>query len=571
MGMTPSHLSSLFRGALASQDADARRSDEALLSSFAANGDEAAFVAILKRHGPLVWSLCRNLLPNEADAEDAFQASMLVLVRSAKTIRKGTSLAGWLHGVTYRVCMKARRSAVRKRQRDAKVARPEGSAVAPTTERMWDDIHAVVHDEVERLPETMRHAFILCSLQGHSMKEAARILGWKVGTVTSQLSRARQQLMAQIEKRNLPLAVGVATASLGVAGASVPRELFSKTAGLAKPSVSISPSISTLARGANPMFSRTKIAVTGLLAASLLTVGIGLLPVAGGQEAPVKKPIKVLVALDKKSPKWEYLFEPQPKAVDAEDFRKKLETMEKDRWEFCGSQPMTSKNSKEPTEHLVFKRLRTNLVEQEVAIDARLETLKELRIGEELKKFEQEKAILLKQRFLEEMKRKMQAEDERAIVLVEQARLQAEKDKQAEESVKAGLRYLETASKFKTTEEQLKAEIAQLEKMLRELKAKTDMDKERSVLEKRFIEVEVKTTEAKPDVFVAKLKFASAAEVAQILQKVFDTSKGKISVDQAVNSLIVAGKPEFLEAVKAVIEKLDTKSTKPAAVEKEKK
>src|SRR6478609_10600494 len=119
--MRRSFLDSVLRGAeaLAARDGVGTLPDPVLLKRFAADRDPAAFAVLVRRHGPLVWGVCRNLLSVDADAEDAFQATFLALVRSAGNIRQTDALGGWLHGVAYRVAMKARRAAVRRKQRES--------------------------------------------------------------------------------------------------------------------------------------------------------------------------------------------------------------------------------------------------------------------------------------------------------------------------------------------------------------------------------------------------------------------------------------------------------------------
>jgi RNA polymerase sigma factor (sigma-70 family) len=168
------------------------RTDRDLLHAFCSAGDQAAFTALVRRHGPLVWGLCRQALRQEQDAEDAFQATFLVLARKAATIRKGEALVSWLHGVTFRTVMSAKRSAARRRQREGQAgARAPGN---PSWELAWREVQALLDDEIGRLPETYRAPFLLCCLENRSREEAARLLGVKPGTVGSRLTRARQIL-----------------------------------------------------------------------------------------------------------------------------------------------------------------------------------------------------------------------------------------------------------------------------------------------------------------------------------------------------------------------------------------
>src|SRR5829696_6609589 len=180
--MTPTFLDSVLRGAeaLAARDAVGALADPDLVRRFAADRDAAAFAVLVRRHGPLVWGVCRNLLPADADAEDAFQATFLALVRSAGSVRRSEALGAWLHGVAYRVAMKARRSAARRRQRELVAAVPEPGS--PVPDAAWDELQAAVHEEVCRLPEKLRLPFVLVGLQGRPQKEAAKQLGWTVGT-----------------------------------------------------------------------------------------------------------------------------------------------------------------------------------------------------------------------------------------------------------------------------------------------------------------------------------------------------------------------------------------------------
>src|SRR5437899_1022090 len=150
--MSRSLLHVVLRHAEAICTGSGEEPDAELLRRFVRNRDEAAFAVLLRRHGPMVWAVCRHLLPDHADAEDACQATFLALVRSPGRIRQGSSLAAWLHGVAVRVAKKARRSAVRRKQREAKAAGPEADRSVP--EATWAALLAAVHEEVQRLPDS---------------------------------------------------------------------------------------------------------------------------------------------------------------------------------------------------------------------------------------------------------------------------------------------------------------------------------------------------------------------------------------------------------------------------------
>src|SRR5579883_1814388 len=208
--MTPRPLDAVLRHAAASAGGGPGRdlADADLLRRFAAGGDEPAFAEIVRRYGPLVWGVCRNMLPHDADAEDAFQATFVVLVRSAGTVRGG--LGPWLHGVAVRVALKARRAAARRRCRERAAAAPDRRpAAAPE----WAELLAAVHEEVARLPDPLRAAFVACGLEGLRQQDAAARLGWKLGTLTGRLTRARQRLAARLAGRGLT--AGVAAGAVG--------------------------------------------------------------------------------------------------------------------------------------------------------------------------------------------------------------------------------------------------------------------------------------------------------------------------------------------------------------------
>ena len=159
-------------------------------SSSSASKDEAAFEALVRRHGPMVLGVCRRVLRNHHDAEDAFQATFLVLVRKAASIVPREMVANWLYGVAYRTALKARSMIARQRVRERQVTEmPEPEAAEP--DDCWRDLQPLLDQELSRLPDKYRVPIVLCDLEGKTGKEAARQLGWPEGTVASRLARGR--------------------------------------------------------------------------------------------------------------------------------------------------------------------------------------------------------------------------------------------------------------------------------------------------------------------------------------------------------------------------------------------
>jgi RNA polymerase sigma factor (sigma-70 family) len=186
------HLRRLAGGQLGAGLTDAQ-----LLERWLALRDEAAFEVIASRHGPMVLSICGRLLPCSQDVEDAFQATMLIFLRKAASVRKAESLASWLYKVAYRVSTRARvRSAARSIRENHGFDLADRAA---PTEPRWDQSQAaLVDDEINKLPAKYRAAFVLCYLEGKTNEEAARELGCPVGTVFSRLDSARKRLRARL-------------------------------------------------------------------------------------------------------------------------------------------------------------------------------------------------------------------------------------------------------------------------------------------------------------------------------------------------------------------------------------
>lgn len=273
--------------------ADAFTPDSDLLNRFAHAADHAAFEELVRRHGPLVWAVCRQTLSEPADAEDAFQAVFLALVRSAGHIRDGRALPGWLHGVAVRVVTRVRRQGARLRSRDRAAARPE--ADRPVPDAAWERLVATVHEEVQQLPEAERTAFVLCDLEGVSQPDAAARLGCPLGSVSGRLCKARQRLLERLTARGIaPAAVVGVGLTAGSAGA-LPAKLFDAVKTFpATPTAS--GAVCALARVVTEGSAmRLKLAAAVVAAAIGITGGAAVLSKADAQQPDVTKEIKNLL------------------------------------------------------------------------------------------------------------------------------------------------------------------------------------------------------------------------------------------------------------------------------------
>ncbi|HEV3117880.1 MAG TPA: sigma-70 family RNA polymerase sigma factor, partial [Gemmataceae bacterium] len=189
-----------------------QQTDRELLERFMALQDQAAFAALVERHGSLVLSVCRRVLPHSHDAEDACQAAFLVLARKAGSIRKRDSLASWLHGVAYRSAMSLRRHLSRHHRREAPLK--DIASSTRTDELTWREVLGALDAELERLPETLRAPLVLCYLQGKTRDEAAQELGWKVPTLRGRLERGRRLLRSRLTRRGLALSAALLAPAL---------------------------------------------------------------------------------------------------------------------------------------------------------------------------------------------------------------------------------------------------------------------------------------------------------------------------------------------------------------------
>src|SRR5207248_1901119 len=186
--------------------------DTELLGRWITGSDEAAFELLMRRHAPLVLGVCRRVLDDPRDVEDAFQATFLLLLRKATAIRKSASLGSWLYKVAYRVALRAR--AERARAGPSTSAGLENVYARPDEDLLWRDLRPVLDEEVRGLPEKYRTPFILCHLQGKTNQEAADVMGCPLGTILSRLSWARERLRNRLTRRGLAVPTAVLVTAL---------------------------------------------------------------------------------------------------------------------------------------------------------------------------------------------------------------------------------------------------------------------------------------------------------------------------------------------------------------------
>jgi RNA polymerase sigma factor (sigma-70 family) len=288
---TSTAIAQLVR-ALGSQDG-ADRTDGQLLSQFLVRRDEAAFVALVRRHGPMVLAVCRRVLGNAADADDAFQATFLVLVRKARSLSTRAVLGDWLHGVARRTALSARRACALRRVKEQAMARPEVQ-----DEAVPDAWLPILDDELRRLPENYRLPIVLCDLEGKTRREAAERLGWPEGTVAGRLARGRALLAQRLVRRGSAVSAAALVALLAqnAASAAVSEALLHATANAAN-LVTAGTSAATAVISTR-VAALTEAVVRGLFLAKLKTAtcalalailvglaGVALIP--GGDRLPV--------------------------------------------------------------------------------------------------------------------------------------------------------------------------------------------------------------------------------------------------------------------------------------------
>jgi RNA polymerase sigma factor (sigma-70 family) len=267
--------------------------DGQLLESFVRRQGSAALEALVRRHAAMVWGVCRRILQHHHDAEDAFQATFLVLIRKAASITPKETVGNWLYGVAHQTALKARATRAKRRRREAQQTTiPEPAVV---DQDLWSDLQPWLDKELSLLPDKYRVVIVLCDLEGKTRQEAARHLGCPEGTVGSRLARARTMLAKRLARHGLAVSGGVLAAALTQAAisASVPASLMSFTikavtlvaAGKAASSL-ISAPVATLSEGVMKAMLLNKIMkVTATLAVvATALIGAGLLSYGTAEE-----------------------------------------------------------------------------------------------------------------------------------------------------------------------------------------------------------------------------------------------------------------------------------------------
>jgi RNA polymerase sigma factor (sigma-70 family) len=283
-GQLHSVLHNVRRTALLGDDGGP--TDGQLLDVFLDHADEAAFETLVRRHGPMIWGVCLRVLGNAHDAEDAFQATFLVLVRKAATVWPRAQVGNWLYGVAYRTALKAKGAASKRRAREKQVADMPATAVSDT--HAWSDLRLLLDRELNRLADRYRVPIVLCDLEGKSQREAARQLGWPEGTLMTRLARARRLLAQRLARHGLALSAGSLALALSTnaAAAQAPAPLVGSTIKAAALlatghalSATVSAPVAALTEGVlRAMFlSKLKNALTIALVVLLLAPGAGLI------------------------------------------------------------------------------------------------------------------------------------------------------------------------------------------------------------------------------------------------------------------------------------------------------
>jgi len=271
-------------------------SESQLLDRFCSQGDEYAFEVLLRRHGPMVLAVCRRVLSDPNDVEDAFQATFLILVKKAGSIRNRAVLGTWLHGVARRVAVRSQIDSRRRRARERGDAEITAREDRRTSDANLAELRAIIDEEVTRLTDTYRTPLVLCDLEGQTYEQAAAQLRCPVGTVKSRLARAREKLRSRLARRGLAPSVGILAVALAPEpAAAVTSDLLGSTIGPAVRLVTmrqtaagaVSAAVAALVDGTlrSMSMSAMKNGVIVLAVAGMIATGAGVF----GYQAPERK------------------------------------------------------------------------------------------------------------------------------------------------------------------------------------------------------------------------------------------------------------------------------------------
>ncbi len=290
-------------GAVLSWDRTCEPTDGQLLVEYTRRHDAAALESLVRRHGSMVWNVCRRVLGDHHNSEDAFQATFLVFVRKASSITSPELLANWLYGVAHQTALRARATAAKRKSREKQVAElPEPAWIEPNPGHNWQP---QLDDELSHLPAIYRIAIILCDLEGQTRRESARQLGVPEGTLAARLSRGRALLAKRLARHGPALSTGSVAALLfqNSASACAPSAMLTSTVEVAAQFAAVSPEVNALTRGVlKAMFmTKCKIAAMALGTAVLLVLAApGLLAFARQDaERPTAGPVITVKRQDK--------------------------------------------------------------------------------------------------------------------------------------------------------------------------------------------------------------------------------------------------------------------------------
>jgi RNA polymerase sigma factor (sigma-70 family) len=286
-----------FRRAVLLRDG-AGMTDGQLLECFLTQRDDAAFAALVQRHGPMVWGVSRRVLPNHHDAEDAFQATFLVLVRKAASVVPREMVANWLYGVAHQTALKARATAARRKGRERQVTEIPEPAIAEQDQ--WRDLQPLLDEELSRLPDKYRCVIVLCDLEGKTRKEVAGQLSLPEGTVGSRLARARAILAKRLARHGLAVLSGGLALAQNVASAGMPTSVVLSTikaasllrAGQAAATGVISAKVAALTEGVLKTMLLKKLTTMLLGTLTVIALIVGLHAYYGFAQPPAGQAVK---------------------------------------------------------------------------------------------------------------------------------------------------------------------------------------------------------------------------------------------------------------------------------------